>query len=267
MIREKLRKHGIKPDSNRDQHFLDDSKVAERMVEEAEFEGEESILEIGAGIGNLTEKIAEKSEKVYAVEKDKKMVEVLQEELSGREDVETIHGDINKIELPEYDKCISNPPYHLSSEIVEKLGRKGKLSVLMLQKEFAERIVAEPGNSDYSRITVLTNLYFIPVFLENVPKDSFYPEPEVDSAIVKLYPRKDKFGIEDEEWFLKIIRGLFTHRNKKTRNAFVDARHIIEISKDEAKELRDKLPHSEERVKDLEMKKLGEISNFLRKRL
>ncbi len=264
MIRDLLKKHHITPDTGQDQHFLDDETVLDRELQEAEINDSDTVLEVGGGIGSLTKKLAKAADHVYVIEKDTRLVEILEDELSGFDNVDIIEGDALKVDWPAFDKCVSNPPYHLSSELIERLGEKQKLSVLSLQKEFADRLVAKPGSSDYSAISIRANYHFIPVFLQPIAKDRFYPAPEVESALVKLYPRKKKFGIHDEDLFFQVVRALFTNKRKKVRNAFVDARHILGIEKDEAKSVRDDLPYSEERVINLEMKQLAELANYWR---
>lgn len=262
MIRDLLQKHRITPDTDQDQHFLDDETVLQQEVQEAEIDGSDIVLEIGGGLGSLTKKLAEKAGQVYVIEKDPRLIDVLEDELDGLDNIEIIEGDALEVDWPGFDRCVSNPPYHLSSELIERLGEEQKLSVLSLQKAFAERLVAEPGSSAYSSISIRANYHFIPVFLQTISRDSFYPPPEVKSALVKLYPRKKKFGIHDEDVFFTVVKALFTNKRKKVRNAFVDARHILGIDKDAAKAVRDDLPYSEERVINLEMKQLAELANY-----
>ncbi len=260
MIEEELRRLGIKPVKG--QNFLRDENVIDALIEAGEVDGT-TVMEIGAGTGAITEPLEEKAEKVYALETDTKLSEHLEDKFSDTP-VEVINQDFLEYEiLDEVERCVSNLPFQISSEAVEKLGREQVQSSLILQEELADRLVAEPGSSDYSHFTVLANYYFIPVKLRTVSRESYYPSPEVDTAIVKLYPNRDRHGVEDEEQFFEISRALFTHKRKKARNAFVDARHILGMEKDEAKELRDEIPHSEERVINLQVIQLKEIAEFL----
>ena len=263
MIEELLREHGVHPNTEMDQHFLDSEDIILKEVEEAEISSEDTVLEIGGGVGNLTEKLAESAGKVLTVEKDSKLVKVLRERFRDTENVEVIEGDFLELKDDlEYDRCVSNPPYNLSSEIVEELGKKEVMSVLLLQKDFVDKLIAKPGSDSYSFFTVMTNFYFIPVFLKEVSRSSFIPEPEVDSALVKLFPRKKGFRVE-RETFERTARALFTHRRKKVRNAMVDSRHILEMEKKRLKEIRDKIPYSGERVVNLDVRKVAEIAEFL----
>lgn len=262
MIERTLRELGVKP--VRGQNFLTSEAVIQALVKAGETE-DKTVLEIGAGTGAITQELAEESGKVYALETDHTLFNYLKDEFPS---VEVINQDFLEYGIPEeVERCVSNLPFQISSEAVEKLGREQIQSALILQDELADRMVAEPGSGDYSHFTVMVNYYFVPVKLRTVSGSNYYPQPEVDTAIVKLYPNKERHGVSDEEFFFKITKALFTHSRKKTRNAFVDARHILEIEKDRAKQLRDDLPHSEKRVVNLEIIELKEIAEFLEERL
>lgn len=260
-VEKTLKELGVKPVKG--QNFLNSEPVVEALVQAGEVE-DKTVLEIGPGTGAITGKLVEKAEKVYAVEKDTRLAEHIEQSF---EDVEVVNKDILDYELPDVDRCVSNLPFQISSEVLQLLGEKQIQSALILQKELAEKAVMDPGNSDYGRFTVLVNYYFLPVKLRNVSASNYFPSPDVDTAILKLYPNKERHGVEDEEQFFKTTRALFTHKMKKTRNAFVDSRHIIGIEKDEAKEIRDELPHSEERVVNLDIKQISEITEFLQSSL
>lgn len=262
-VKQELRELGVKP--VRGQNFLTSEAVTKALVEAGEAE-DKDVLEIGAGTGVITRELSEKADKIYAVEKNTVLAEHLKEQFEGS-NVEVIEEDILEYEIPEVDRCVSNLPFQLSSEILEMLGERQIQSSLILQDELADKIVADPGEGRYGPFTVMVNYYFVPVKLRTVAKRSFHPAPEVDAAIVKLYPNKERHGVKDEEQFFETTNALFTHKRKKVRNAFVDARHIFEIEKDEAKKLRDELPHSEERVNELEVIQLKEISEFLAENL
>lgn len=267
MIKDILREHNLYLEKNRDQLFLDDEEILEKEVEEAEVGKDDVILEIGAGVGNLTKKIAEKARKVYAIEKDEDLIFALKAEMENFDNLEIIHRDALEVEFPDFDKCVSNIPYSISSEIIEKLSNYGRLSILTLQREFAERLVAEPGSGDYSRITILARLYFLPVILQEISRDKFFPKPDVDSSLVKLFPREKDFELEDEEFFFEVVKSLFVHKKKKVRNSFYNSRHFFGLDKKKARSIRDKIPNSEKRVFELNLKELMDISTFLKSSL
>ncbi len=177
------------------------------------------VLEIGSGVGNLTKYIAEKAGKVIAVEKDKELVKVLREELSIYNNVEIVEGDFLKIDLPKYNKVVSNIPFSLSSEITERILMQGfDIAVILYQKEFAYRLIAKPGSRNYSRITILAKLFSDVEILEIVSRRNFYPVPDVDSAIVRFRYRGISKDIDIKEFF-EFIRKIFIHKKKSLRNA------------------------------------------------
>ncbi len=257
-VEDELKEAGVKPVKG--QNFLGSEPVIQALVEAGEVDGE-TVLEIGAGTGAITEKLLERAEKVVALETDTTLTGRLEQKFSG---VEVLNQGFLEYSIPEeVTRCVSNIPFQISSEVVEKLGREQLQSALIVQEELADKLVAEPGESSYGFSTVRTQYFFVPVKLRTVPSSSFYPEPDVDAAILKLYPNKGRWNVEDEEAFFKLAKALFTHKRKKTRNAFVDARHMLDLEKEEAKEMRDELSYSEKRVIELGIKELDDMAEFL----
>ncbi|MFB6213854.1 MAG: 16S rRNA (adenine(1518)-N(6)/adenine(1519)-N(6))-dimethyltransferase RsmA [Candidatus Nanohaloarchaea archaeon] len=264
MIEQTLKELGIKPVKG--QNFLDSEPVVEALVEAGETE-DEIVLEIGAGTGLITASLEEKAEKVYALETDTKLSRHLEERFPGGK-VEVMNHDFLDYDIPgDVTRCVSNLPFQISSDAVRKLGEEQVQSALIVQDELADKMVAEPSTGKYGFFTVMVNYFFIPVKLRTVSRENYHPQPEVDTAIVKLYPNRERHGVKDEEWFFRVAKALFTHDRKKARNAFVDARHILEIEKSRAKELRDEIPHSEKRVVNLEVIEIAEIAEFLSREL
>lgn len=261
---------GLKPVKG--QNFLINEAIITGLVEAGEIENED-ILEIGAGTGNITEQLLEnRGEKgtVTAVEKDTVLYEHLQEKFNKEIQERTlsaVNEDILEIDLSDYTRVVGNLPFQITSDILNKLGENQVQSALIVQDDLADKITSDPGDSDYGFYTVKVQYYFIPVKLQTVSKRNYHPEPEVDTAIIKLYPNKDRHQVEDEDWFFTVVNALFTNKMKKTRNAVVDSRHILEEDKDDLKEIRDELPHSETRVVRLNIKQLKEISEALKNRL
>lgn len=212
-----LKKHGVRPSRKLGQNFLVDSSVLEREISYADVRQADTVLEVGPGVGNLTELLARHAGKVYAVETDTRMVEILRERLGRR--VEIIEGDFLKVKLPAFDKAVSNIPYSISSPLTFRLLSHGfRSAVLTYQKEFAERMVAKPGERSYSRLSVATYYYAEVEMLEVLPPEAFYPQPEVDSAIVRLTPKGRPFEVNEERFFA-LVRGLFSHRKKTLKKA------------------------------------------------
>lgn len=266
-----LREHGIRPDRRVGQQQVIDPMVLERMTEYAELSGKDVVLEIGAGIGNLTMLLVRRARDVIAIERDEKLIKVLRERMKGLTNIEVLHGDALRVELPEFNKVVSNLPYSISSDVMFRLLEfKFDLAVLMFQKEFAERIVARPGSEDYGRLTVNTYYRAEVELLEDVPPTAFFPQPKVNSAIVRLRPRDPPFEVKDRQVFSSLVRALFQHRRQRVRNALM--RSFSEVfpdakqSKKEKRSLSDeRLPKklAEARVMDLAPEDFGEMANLL----
>ena len=220
------------------------------------------MLEIGAGIGNLTERLARKARKVIAIELDSVLVNVLHDRFDKTENIEIIQGDALKIDFPEFDKVVSNLPYSISSEITFKLFKyKFKLGVLMYQYEFAARMVSPPNCKDYSRLTVDTSYFAAASILMKVPKEAFQPAPEVDSAVVKLVPRSAPFEVLDETFFLNFVAAVFSQRRKKLRNAILNTNPMLKIP--DIKEILPQLPETlmNKRAENLTPEDLAKLAN------
>jgi 16S rRNA (adenine1518-N6/adenine1519-N6)-dimethyltransferase len=194
------------------QNFLVDRDVLSRIADYAELNPTDRILEIGAGTGNLTRVLSRRAGRVYAVEVDSGLAAGLKGRFAN---VEVISGDALKVELPDYNKVVSNLPYQISSKITYRLLSKPfDLAVLMYQKEFAKRLIALPGTAEYGRLSMVVGHYARAEVLESVSRTAFRPNPRVGSAIVRLRPRQDRLDVNHEN-FMKLATGLFSHRRKK----------------------------------------------------
>jgi len=266
-----LRRYGIRPSKRAGQHHVVDPIVLEKMVEHAHLSREDVVLEIGAGIGNLTRLLAQRAGKIISIERDRRFINILREQLRGLSNVQIIYGDALRIELPKFDKVVANLPYGISSDITFRLlEQKFELAVLMYQQEFAERMVAKPGSDDYSRLTVNTYYRARVELLGVVPPEAFVPQPKVTSAIVRLSPREPPFEVVDEKIFFDVVRALFQHRRQRVRNALCHSFDEVfpkrHLSKSERRVFIDKkLPHeiAEARVMDLEPEEFGAIADRL----
>ena len=266
-----LRMYGIRPSKRSGQHHVVDPIVLEKMVDHAHISHEDVILEIGAGIGNLTRLIAQRAGKVISIERDRRFIRILHGQLRGLSNVQIVHGDALHIELPKFNKVVANLPYGISSDITFRLlEQKFEFAVLMYQQEFAERMVAKPGSDDYSRLTVNTYYRARVELLGKVPPEAFVPQPKVTSAIVRLSPREPPFEVADEKIFFNVIRALFQHRRQRVRNAlchsFDEVFPDVKLRKSQKRELLDKkLPEElvDVRVMDLAPEKFGKITDHL----
>ncbi len=263
MIRDLLEEYRIHPDRERGQHFLDDQDVIDRMVDEADLEPGETVVEIGAGLGVITRALAETGAHVVAYENDRDLLPALEQEMDGFDTVDIRAEDVMEADLPDFDAVVANPPFHLSSDLIDLLAGHRARAVLLFQEEFARKLVAEPGEDAYARISATAQFRFLPVYLDQVPQRAFEPEMDVSVAMVKLFPRNDTFDV-DGDAYDRVVRALFVHRMKKVRNAVVDSRHLLDLDRDRAKEVRDDVPHSQQRVRDCSVHDLVDITRFLR---
>ncbi|MDO9517668.1 MAG: 16S rRNA (adenine(1518)-N(6)/adenine(1519)-N(6))-dimethyltransferase RsmA [Methanosarcinaceae archaeon] len=261
MVQSILRKYGIRGGYH-DQHFLINKNILDRIVESAHLTSDDTVLEIGAGIGNLTERLLPHAKKVIAIEFDQKLVAVLEDRFYGVDNLEIIHGDVLDVDLPEFDKVVANLPYSISSEITFKLFKhKFKLGILMYQYEFAKRMVSSSNSKDYSRLSVNTNYFADAKIIIKVPASAFSPQPEVRSAVVELVPRPSPFKVDDEAFFLRFVTAVFSQRRKKLRNAIVNANSILGVNN--IKQIVAQLPEDfmVKRAENLEPHELADIAN------
>ncbi|MEM2946714.1 MAG: 16S rRNA (adenine(1518)-N(6)/adenine(1519)-N(6))-dimethyltransferase RsmA [Candidatus Bathyarchaeia archaeon] len=260
-----LRKHRISPKKRLGQHFMVEPSIFQLLANYASLHKDDVILDIGAGLGFLTRFLADKCGRVLAVEVDSRLVRVLREQLGALSNVEVIEGDVFELPLRAFNKVISVPPYGISSALIQWLfDKKLECAVFVFQKEFANRLVASVGSEDYGWLTVLTYYHFNVELLDEVPKNFFYPQPEIDSIIVCLKPKlPSPFKLKDETLFAKLVQALFTQRNRKVRNAIQPfMRRENEVSKETVK-VADSLPFHDRRVRELAPEDFGELANAL----
>lgn len=202
------------------QHVLSNPIVAQTIVDKASLKPTDVVLEIGAGTGNLTLRIADQAKKVIAIEKDPRLASELVKRLRAsqhNQKVEIIVADFMKIDIPYFDVCISNTPYQISSLLVFKLFEckpMFRCAVLMFQREFALRLLAKPGDSLYSRLSANVQLLSRVDHLLKVSRNSFRPPPKVDSSVVRIEPWQPPPPIQFSEWD-GLLRLLFVRKNKK----------------------------------------------------
>lgn len=222
-----LKKHQIRLDRRKGQNYLINNHILTKIVENANLNDSDVVLEIGAGIGTLTIPLAKKSAKIVAFEQDKRIVRILKERLQELEisNVEVMEGDATKIDFPYFNKVVSNLPYQISSPITFKLLKYDfDYAILMYQLEFAQRMVAQPGESNYSRLSVMMNLCTRTELLFKVPRNAFLPPPRISSAVIKLVPQENP---QVDEFFTNTCRALFQHKKKKSGKALLQSFHEI----------------------------------------
>ncbi len=242
------------------QCFLEDRNI---LALEAKLANPEhkTVLEIGPGDGRLTDAIlAQKPAHVIAVEKDSRFAALLREKYPARADgtalVEVIEADFLAAEPPPFDIAVGNIPYYISSDIVFRLaGMKFERAVLMVQKEFALKMAAKPGDRNYGRLSVTSQIAFDIRFERTVLRHLFRPAPEVDSAIIVLRPT----GLRLTQFQENIVRWLFQHKNKTVRNALLDSKMYTDA------ELKSLGPYLKRRARTLPKEEVLEIARLLAK--
>lgn len=228
------------------QNFLIDTSVLERIIRAAGITGEDLCLEIGPGIGTMTQYLAETAREVVAVEIDKNLIPILEETLSDYGNVTVIHDDILKVDLNRIVeqrnggrpiRVVANLPYYITTPIIMGLFEKQvpvKSITVMVQKEVAERMQAGPGTKDYGALSLAVQYYAEPEVVAKVPPNCFIPRPNVGSAVIRL-TRHEKpiVQVEDERKMFSVIRASFGQRRKTLVNSLSNAPELG-ISRDHA---------------------------------
>lgn len=221
-----LAKYQIRPLKRLGQSFLSDPNIIRKIIEVSDIRSDETVVEIGAGLGVMTALMARRAERVIALEIDRALIPVLHEELKKYDNVEILHVDALKYEFRSRGgatfKVVGNIPYNISSQILFRLlEARDHISsmVLMFQKEVAERLVAGPGSKTYGILSVLVRLYTDPAIVFNVSPQCFYPRPKVESAVVRMdIPEKPLIGVDDDAFLLTVVRSAFSKRRKTLMN-------------------------------------------------
>ena len=208
----------IKPNKRLGQNFLISDIILKKIIRASQIKSSDIILEIGPGTGILTKALAQKAKKIIAVEKDKRLINTLEKELPNN--VEIISGDILEIKnlkLPKYYKLIANLPYYITAPVIRMFLENDppKLMILMVQKEVGQRICASPPKM--SKIAVFTQFYGKPEIISNVSSECFYPQPKVDSVILKITPFNN-LDKTNKDLFSKIVRAGFSQPRKQLIN-------------------------------------------------
>ena len=223
-----LHKFKLRADKKLGQNFLIDENVVRKIVEAAELTAADTVLEVGPGIGTLTQGLAEAQAQVVAVELDKRLLPVLDTTLEGYDNVRIVSGDILKVDImaevgKENFKVCANLPYYITTPIIFALLEKRlpmERLVAMVQKEVAERMAARPGGRDYGALSVAIQYYTEPEIAFIVPPSSFIPAPAVDSAVIVCKRRaKPPVEVEDEAVFFRVVKAAFSLRRKMLSNA------------------------------------------------
>ena len=230
-----LERHGFTFKKSFGQNFLTDTNILQKIVDTAEIDDQVNVIEIGPGIGALTEFLAERAAQVMAFEIDHRLVPILADTLRDFDNVTVVNEDILKVDLAQHIQNFKNPdlpikvvanlPYYITTPILMHLIESGipfSEFVVMMQKEVADRISAKPNTKAYGSLSIAVQYYMTAKVAFIVPRTVFVPAPNVDSAILKMVRRPEPaVAVEDEKFFFKVSKASFTHRRKTLWNNLI----------------------------------------------
>lgn len=274
-----MKKYNIKANKSLGQNFLISQEVVDNIIEASEISEKDLVIEIGPGLGTLTKRLLEQAGKVICVELDTKMINILEERFFLYKNLEIINQDILKVDLKnkikqekekngfEKVKIVANLPYYITTPIIMKLLEEEldlESITVMIQKEVADRLTAIPGKKNTGAITYTVYYYTDSEEILEVPKDSFIPEPEVTSEVIKLNIRKTPIvEPKNKEKMFKVIKCAFTQRRKTLLNSLVNT-NILD-SKQQGINMLNSLNINENiRPEELTIEQFKEISDFLK---
>ena len=271
-----LKKYNFNFQKKFGQNFLIDTSVLERIIAAAHITKEDCVLEIGPGIGTMTQYLAEQAGKVITVEIDKALMPVLEETLAPYENVKVINADFLKLDVRELAqelgggkpiKVVANLPYYVTTPIIMSLFESGaplESITIMVQKEVAERMQVGPGTKDYGALSLAVQYYAKPEIVANVPPNCFMPRPSVGSAVIRLTRHQvPPVNVKDESHMFSLIRASFNQRRKTLANGLSNAPHLG-LSRARVEEALDKMGMSLTiRGEALTLEQFAELSNLL----
>ena len=243
-----LKKFGIHTKKKYGQNFLIDERVLKRITEAACITKEDLVLEIGPGIGTLTQYLSEAAGEVIAVEVDKSLIPVLEETLAGFENVTVLNEDILKTDLKRIAdeknggrpfKIVANLPYYITTPIIMGILESSapvSSQTFMVQKEVAGRMAAAPGSKEYGALSLAVQYYCTAELNANVPPNCFIPRPDVHSTVITLKTREEKPAVSDEALLFKVIKAAFAMRRKTLVNCLKSSQDLG-LNKEEAENL------------------------------
>ncbi|QEK13365.1 16S rRNA (adenine(1518)-N(6)/adenine(1519)-N(6))-dimethyltransferase RsmA [Crassaminicella thermophila] len=236
VTKEIVNKYGFRFSKSLGQNFLIDENILYKIIDGAEVNKEDMVIEVGPGIGTLTQALAEEANKVIAIEIDKNLLPILSETLGDKDNVEIVNEDVLKLNLHKLieEKCegkpvkvIANLPYYVTTPIIMKFLEEKvpvKNIVVMIQKEVADRMQAKPRSKDYGSLSVAVQYYCEPHIITKVPRSVFIPQPNVESTVIRLTVRDEpKVKVKDEKLLFAVVRAAFGKRRKTLLNALTNS--------------------------------------------
>lgn len=271
---ELLNENGLKPNQGLGQNFLIDGNILRKIVDAAELTGDDAVLEIGPGLGALTQALIEESSKVVTIEIDERLVQVLKNTFLGKSNLEIIHGDVLKEDLnallatSQRWKVVANLPYYITSPILAKLlEEKESLEriVVMVQREVAQRMMAGPGTKDYGSFSLFIQYHCEVSIIHTVPPTAFFPRPQVSSSVVLLRIRESpRVQVEDEDMLFRIIRAAFGKRRKTLLNSLTNTPHLTFNKEFMLQVLKEAGIDSKARAETLSLEEFASIAHIVR---
>ena len=250
-----------RPSKRLGQNFLTDPRIAEEIVSSVSPGLGDTVLEPGPGHGTLTRLLQKKAGRLIAIEKDPGLASELREAFRNESNVTVLEGDILKIgqSIPAFNKLVSTPPYYISSKLTLFLAsRKFDVAAVVFQKEFGERLLAEPGSRDYGRLTVMAGRKLNMERIRDISRIAFNPRPKVDSTLLRFTPKHGLTEI-DEPLFEELVRGIFTQRRRLSKGALT---HFLSLKygRELGRELVSRISIPDARVYQLSIEQLENLS-------
>lgn len=276
-IKYTLGKFNLRPVKSLGQNFVTDRSVLVKMAEAADLDKEDTVLEIGPGIGGLTTELAEKAGEVVAVEIDRRLIPVLDEKMKRYPNVHVINADILKIDIgeilmPYLDKkrclkVVANLPYYITTPIIMKLlegGIGARIIVFMVQKEVAGRMKAKPGGKDYGALSIAVQYYSEPSVVFDVPPQAFIPRPDVISSVMKLEIfDRPRVEVRNEKLFFRLVKAAFAQRRKTLANALINSEYFG-LTREQTNVMLSELGvGKKQRGETLTIEQFAQMSNYL----
>lgn len=266
-----LNRLNLKPKKHLGQNFLTDKNIVRKIIATSEISREDIILEIGPGLGALTESLVEKAKKIIAVEIDSKLSRYLSEVFSIYKNIEIINGDILEVSLPNHDKVVSNLPYTITGPILEKLFFKKNppSGILTIEKSIGDRIFLPSNYKKFSRIGVTLNAFMNPIAKYNIRRGSFYPIPKIDILLIKIIPHEilNPFlsDVNSSTFFLKFVAGIMPYKGKNIVNAisyYFKASEQTNFTKDKILQILSKSGYENKKIFNFKNEDIIEISKL-----
>lgn len=270
-----LRKYQFRMQKKYGQNFLIDANILAKIVESAQITKEDCVLEIGPGIGTMTQYLAEAAGRVIAVEIDRGLIPILEDTLSPYDNITLLCEDILKVDLPALVrengggplKVVANLPYYITTPIIMALfeSRISLVSItVMVQSEVADRMQTGPGSKEYGALSLAVQYYAKPEIVARVPASCFMPRPNVDSTVVRLVRHeKPPVAVEDEDWLFSVIRASFNQRRKTLANGLANAGNL-DVTRGQVEQVLEEMGLSKTiRGETFDLERFSELSNRL----